>query len=145
MYRISIFLIVLTMAACGQDAESCEAPETQTVATTEDGSSELALMMRDMFTDSWKTRQAILKGKSVSLDAETLARIHSAEATQPEKVASPVFASMADSYLASVKALNAATDSSSQAEVYSRMVQQCEVCHQQFCPGPLAKIKKLRF
>jgi hypothetical protein len=132
--------------ACNQGEESCATTaeqEAPSVSTNPNGDSELALLMRDMFKDSWKARQAVLKGNNPGLDIETLERIHSAQATEPDKVASPLFAAMSDSYLAAVKALNSAADSAALSKSYSLMVKQCEVCHQQFCPGPLVKIKKL--
>ena len=145
MARILPFILIIFFFACNQSEESCAAPaEASAVSNNPNGDSELALLMRDMFKDSWKARQAVLKGENPGLDIETLERIHSAQATEPEKAASPVFAAMSDTYLQAVKALNAASDSAGLSKQYSLMIKQCEVCHQQFCPGPLVKIKKLR-
>lgn len=146
MYRILFYLsLILCFNSCGDASETCStAYDPKAVSTNPNGDSELALLMREMFKDSWKARQAVLKNKDAKLDLETLKRIHEAQATEPEKVASPVFAAMTDTYLASVKALNMAPDDSTRTRAYSLMVSQCEVCHTQFCPGPLVKIKKLK-
>ncbi|MEZ4684706.1 MAG: hypothetical protein R3B47_01120 [Bacteroidia bacterium] len=146
MPRLIPVLFLIFLFACNNSSEeSCAAPaETAVTSTNPNGDSELALLMRDMFKDSWKARQAVLKGENPGLDVETLERIHSAQATEPEKAASPAFAAMSDTYLAAVKALNAASDSAGLSKNYSLMIKQCEVCHQQFCPGPLVKIQKLR-
>ncbi|MFK7971030.1 MAG: hypothetical protein AB8F95_11715, partial [Bacteroidia bacterium] len=144
MLRIIIIICCsLALMACGSQEETTTT-EKAVVSTNPNGDSELAVLMRDMFTDSWKARQAVLRGDHVKLDAETLARIHSAQATEPDKAASPVFKAMADSYLLSVNDLLAAEDSVERVAVYTRMVGQCEVCHKQFCPGPLMKIGKLK-
>lgn len=146
MFKIlSSLLVFIFLVGCSNNEETCATPSEKEVhSTNPNGDSELALLMRDMFSDSWKARQAVLKGKETKLDIETLQRIHKAQATEPEKAASPVFAAMSNTYLASVKALNAADGDSARTRAYTLMISQCEVCHKQFCPGPLVKIKKLK-
>lgn len=135
-------IVLFGMASC-QSEESCDTPPENTTATASSDASELSLLMRDMFADTWKARQAIRKGEAPNLDFAKLKRIHDAVATDPEKVTHPAFATMSDAYLATVKALNATQEAEKRPAVYTRMIQGCETCHKQFCPGPLVRIKKL--
>ncbi|NNL92880.1 MAG: hypothetical protein HKO66_11640 [Saprospiraceae bacterium] len=66
----------------------------------------------------------------------------SAEATEPEKANSELYAAMSDGYLASVEAVNSAPDSA-YTDTYNSMVENCMACHKSMCPGPMVKIKKL--
>ncbi len=105
------------------------------------GDSELALLMRDMFEDGMKAKEKIRKGEmpDLILDFE---KIHTAEATEPEKAASPEYKVHALSYLQAVNALKNA-DKNNLEKSYTNMVDACMSCHKALCPGPMVKIKKM--
>ena len=105
------------------------------------GDSELALLMRDMFEDGMKTKEKIKNGEipELVLDFE---KIHTAEATETEKAASPEYKVHALSYLQAVKALKNANKDNLEKS-YTDMIDACMNCHKVLCPGPIVRIKKM--
>jgi hypothetical protein len=103
------------------------------------GDSELALLMRDMFTESDSLKQLVLDGKQLSA-LKKYQDIHSAIPTDPD-ASGPVFEAFATAYIESIKALEA-SDSTTVFN-FNNMVDQCMNCHTEFCPGPKKRIKKL--
>lgn len=105
------------------------------------GDSELALLMRQMFEDGERVRQQIEKGEAVSIQVD-FEQIMTAKATDPKKMQGPEFPHFAASYVEAMKALRDAPQAEAQ-ERYTAMVATCMNCHEQSCPGPLVRIKKL--
>ena len=134
---LHILFLVLMLSACQN--ESSEYIPSWSV--NPNGDSELALLMRDMFDEGMALKQQIKDGKKPKL-ISSFETIHTAQATEPEKAASPEYKAYADSYLASLNALKAASLDDTQ-EAYNGMVQSCMACHSALCPGPKVKIKKL--
>ena len=105
------------------------------------GDSELALLMREMYDDGMITKTQILEGKALNIGFDHR-KIHTAEATEPEKVKNTEFLVMAKAYEAAVDGLIAA-DRRNRPEAYQMMVNTCAQCHSTYCPGPMVKIKKM--
>lgn len=103
------------------------------------GDSELALLMRDMFTGSDSLKTRVLNGNPLT-GLKKYDDIHSAIPTDP-KVTGSVFNSFATAYIGSIKQLEA-SDSTAIFN-FNRMVDQCMNCHTEFCPGPKKRIKQL--
>jgi len=105
------------------------------------GDSELALLMRDMYEDGMQVKQLVLEGRTPQINCD-YPRIHTAHATQPEKVATPNFKAFAEAYENSAKRL-LAVSGSERHDAYQAMVGACMSCHQSMCPGPMVKIKNM--
>ena len=105
------------------------------------GDSELAVLMREMFEDGEKLKEAIESGKIPKLTKKH-ARILTADATEPEKAASNEYKVFADSYLQILEKLETADDDQL-PDLYNNLVNSCMNCHQVLCPGPMVRIKKL--
>ncbi len=144
MNILKISILIALMATCF----SCTTGNGETVSDgpirmpiNPNGDSELALLMRDMFEDGMKAKEIIKKGEmpELLLDFE---KIHSAQATEPEKAASPEYKVHALSYLQAVEALKNA-DKDHLEKSYTNMVDACMNCHRALCPGPMVKIKKM--
>ncbi len=105
------------------------------------GDSELALLMRDMYDDGMVTKQQMLEGKKPEVKAK-YHQLHTAKATQPEKVATPNFNAFASAYEAAVNNF-LESDAAHRSETYHNMIDACMNCHQDICPGPTRKIKYL--
>ena len=105
------------------------------------GDSELALLMREMFEDGMRTKQQILDGKEIRLGFDYRS-IHSAEATESEKVKTTEYMLMAKAYEASVDSL-LASEGPSRADAFQLMISTCANCHKTMCPGPMVKIRKM--
>jgi cytochrome c553 len=103
------------------------------------GDSELALLMRNMFSESDSLKQLVVAGKTLS-GLKRFEDIHTAIATDPT-VHGPVFDAFSDAYINAIKQLES-SDSSSVLK-FNNIVTQCMNCHSKFCPGPKKRIKQL--
>lgn len=102
--------------------------------------SELTLLMREMYDYYDLLKNDIEKGE-IPDNIRDFKEIHNAVATQPSKSESPLFKAMSTVYLDSAARLN--SSKSNMHEVFNQMIDNCMNCHQQMCPGPMVKIKKL--
>ncbi|MEP6792904.1 MAG: hypothetical protein ABJB16_01150 [Saprospiraceae bacterium] len=105
------------------------------------GDSELALLMRAMYDDGMLTKQALLDGKPPMVNVK-YHQLHTAKATEPQKVATPNYDAFANAYESSVESF-LESDTVSRVEAYHSMVNACMNCHQTICPGPTVRIKHL--
>ncbi|MDZ4747026.1 MAG: hypothetical protein SH808_00950 [Saprospiraceae bacterium] len=105
------------------------------------GDSELALLMREMHDDGMRTKKQLLEGKTPTINVK-YEKLTTAAATEPEKAASPEYAAYATIYETAVKNF-LERSGNTQVESYTSMVNACMNCHQQICPGPMVKIKKM--
>jgi cytochrome c556 len=131
-----IFTVILALA-CTSDTGK----ETDGNFTNPNGTSELAILMNDLYKEAEIAKQQIARGEvpEFKLDAE---KILTAAATEPDKVASQTYKAFAGSYIESVKMLkNASPDKV--AEHYKIMTTACMNCHNAICPGPTKRIRKL--
>jgi hypothetical protein len=103
--------------------------------------SELTLLMREMFDDGMKIKEAILEGENPQIMNKAKA-LMSAHSTDPEVAISEEFEIFAQSYLAAVEALEEVNNENRTTQ-YEIMVTSCMNCHRSLCPGPMVKIKKL--
>jgi cytochrome c556 len=104
--------------------------------------SELALLMRDMYQDAEQMKADLQNGKLPVDFREKFKAIHSAIPTEPLSN-KPAFDAMAQGYLAEMDSIYSFTDATKRVEKFNLMVQNCVTCHQQYCPGPIKRIKKL--
>ena len=140
MRFLIVVMAVLLLAQCNETP----APEQQAEKVINpNGDSELALLMRQMFDDGMAMKAAIESGTEPVFNHEPQA-IFTAQATEPEKAASKAYHDFGQAYLASVKAFQSATPEERKA-FYTGMVQSCMACHEQLCPGPTRKIKRMYF
>ncbi|HZV70741.1 MAG TPA: hypothetical protein VFG10_14400 [Saprospiraceae bacterium] len=105
------------------------------------GDSELALLMRDMYDDGMLTKQQILDGTQPEINVK-YHQLHTAKATEPEKVADPDYTTYATLYEASVKSF-LESNKENRVESYHFMINACMNCHKSICPGPTVKIKHM--
>lgn len=127
---------ILTLANCtNKPSEGNKAPYPP------NKDSELTLLMRDMYTYYDSIRQEIKAGTTIEDQIKVFADIHSAVSTSPAKAESDLYQAMAKVYSNSAERLNDPTIEKTAA--FNLMVDNCMSCHQQLCPGPMVRIKKL--
>jgi hypothetical protein len=102
--------------------------------------SELTLLMREMY-DYYDQLKVDIEQGEMPDKIRDFKEIHQAVATQPEKSQSPLFQAMSTVYLESADRLK--LPQNNKVEVFNNMIDNCMNCHQQMCPGPMVKIKKL--
>jgi len=134
-------LIIATVWACAESQpEACEtASPPATTGTVE--RSELALTMRYMYDKMKLASDSIEQGYRVNTDfLEKFKTIHTAKATEPEKI-DETYHAMASFFLASYERFE--NDPGDQKEAFNAMIESCLSCHQHQCPGPVKVINKL--
>jgi hypothetical protein len=106
------------------------------------GQSELAAHMRKMQADLQAAREAVQRGEHPAQLRDRHRRIRCAWPTTPSD-RDERFDGFAQSYLASVAALDAAPAAGA-AVAYERVLDACRACHEQTCSGVLVAIEALR-
>lgn len=129
---ISGILAVIMLISCNQHPPAPLNPN---------GDSELAVLMREMYEDGLKMKAQVKYGGMPTPGIDHTKMI-TAEATEPEKVATEEYKGFTDAYLNVVHSMKK-IDRSASEEVFTNMVDMCKSCHQSICPGPIVKIDKL--
>jgi hypothetical protein len=102
--------------------------------------SELAWLMRQMYDDSEKIRTAILNNSLPNDFRKKFKSIHTATPTDMS-VKGEVFDHSAKAFLQTLDKFY--TNKENQVENFNLVVNACVSCHQNYCPGPIKRIKKL--
>ncbi len=128
---------------------SCNKEETISAAKSDvkkslnpNGDSELAILMREMYTEAEKIKEQIEKGEVITTSLKH-EEILSAEATEAGKVSSDAYIAFANVHVQNMNNFQIA-DPSKMLVLYENMVNNCINCHKEVCPGPLKRIEKLR-
>jgi nitrous oxide reductase accessory protein NosL len=138
-----LLLLFALLASCSEEQKDQAQIDDQVQETANpNGDSELTLLMRQMFDEAAQIKQQIAQEDPIAfkLNHENLL---TAQATQPERIASPQYESFAHLYLQSVKNLQKANPEQ-KANAYDMMLASCVNCHKTYCPGPLTRIYQLQ-
>lgn len=133
-----IFFLLLVLSCSDIEPSNSDLPPTQ---PNPNGDSELALLMREMFDDGMRMKEQIENGKKLEVLAK-FEKIHTAQATEPEKVASKKYKMYADAYLNMLEQLKVSSEEDTPI-LFHGLVESCMNCHRAMCPGPMVRIKKL--
>lgn len=143
LFSAVLITTLLLITSCGE--ESASVPATAEKTDTDinpNGSSELALLMRDMHDAAVAAKAEIEKGQTPDIQID-FSSLTTAEPTQPQMIAYTEFEPLAASYIASMQALAHAEDSTQAAQAYTTVVNTCMSCHEVSCKGPIPRIRKL--
>jgi|TARA_B110000902_G_scaffold221218_1_gene256644 hypothetical protein len=133
MKKLIIISVILLFAACQQKEEKV----TQTIIDP-NNTSEMALLMRDMFLQLEEVKNKIILGEDISKDQFNFELIHKQTPTD-ESFLKDGMESMSSAYAYSVQTFNEAPSSKS----FISIVNNCMSCHTMLCPGPLERIDNL--
>ena len=133
MKKLIIIGGVILFAACQQG----ENKVVQTIIDPNDAS-EMALLMRDMFSQLEDIKQKILLGEDIAQEQLNFELIHKQTPTD-ESFLKEGLVPMSTAYAYSVEAFNKQPSSKN----FSSIVNNCMSCHTQLCPGPLERIDNL--
>lgn len=146
----AIFVLTLFYSCSQENKEQSQNLTTDTLVITQKDTvegnftdpnqpSELAALMREMFTTA-EAMQTAIKANQIPADVRAkFATMKTAKPTEAEMVEEP-FGAMADVFL---KNMDKLYEEKNQVEDYNLMVESCLACHQNQCPGPMVRIKKL--
>lgn len=139
--------VILVVASCSTDNTNSTtySVDSLTNCKTENfeefESSGLALLMRGMANDLQHVRDLLEANQTVNDSVlGNYAAIKSVDKTDPS-INGEIFDAMADAFLnnyanARQKGMN--------KDDFNLLIQSCLTCHEQFCPGPIVRIKKLK-
>lgn len=133
MKKLAIIGGIILFAACQQGENKL----TQTIIDPND-TSEMALLMRDMFFQLEEIKQKILLGEDIAQEQLSFELIHTQTPTD-ESFLKEGLVPMSTAYAYSVDAFNKEPSSNN----FSSIVNNCMSCHRQLCPGPLERIDNL--
>lgn len=140
MKKLLVVAVSVFLLSC-----STEEPATEkTEVYNPNGDSELALAMRSIFDQTEEIKASLRDGKLVIPEGyiENLRSFHSATPTDPEVKVTEFFGFVKAIEIVAQK-LEESEDVEVQRVQYAQLVNTCIQCHQQFCPGPIRRIKKL--
>lgn len=137
----------LIVIMCASACQTSTTSENETIEVEADlkkrpDMSELAVLMRkmDKLTSDWRT--AVIEADYSTVEIpDWLSKLHTAEATDPDEI-NDIYHSMADAWIEAVNQFKAASIPDKPG-AFNTLVTNCVNCHQQFCQGPIPKIKKL--
>lgn len=137
MRYIMLGLLVL-LIACGQQ----EAATEKVVVRKKQQLTEakpMAMMMRAIYEQSKDMRGRVIEGEGLDSSFYHFMAFHELEPTD-STVLIDVFYNHNEDFKAAFEKLLR----SSNKETYNAMLTQCVSCHEDFCPGPIKRINKLR-
>lgn len=113
-----------------------EPTEKEEMVMAED--SELALLMRQLTTETEDIKAALERGEAHPLWSR-IEELHTATPTDPGS-SGPAFEGFSNAFIRAVKELEAAD--SLKVKHYNAVIDRCMDCHHTFCPGPMKRIEK---
>ena len=105
------------------------------------GSSELSLLMRQMFDHAAAARKLTLQNQKDGEYPKMFDAIYTAEPTDAE-TKNNYYDTFAGLYLNAIKNYSSSNNGDLKSN-YNNLVNTCLACHSTHCPGPVPKIKKL--
>lgn len=100
----------------------------------------MALMMRAIYDQSAEMRSWVTEGKALDSSIFRFMEFHKLEPTDSTVLVEVFYKHNADFKAAFEELIAAGADK----EKYNAMLTQCVSCHEDFCPGPIKRINKLR-
>jgi hypothetical protein len=136
---LGIVALVLGQNAC--KSEKAKEETCAPAALNPNGDSELALLMRDMAKLTETNAIALREGKELTPYKGEYTAMKKAERTMHD-IDETFFQGMSDTYLNNMQKLYDAKPEDRIA-LHNNVVESCQACHNQICPGPLKRIDKM--
>ena len=127
----------------------CASPEEKEtsvkhVVINPNGMSEMSLIMEDWYVDMKNISDVLRDGKMYSRNTPNMEKrnIYKAK-TSKENIHGKEFDAFVQSYYYNYSQISNASSWGEQRDEFNLTVTTCVNCHQQFCHGPIVRIKKL--
>ena len=135
------FVIGISSAFTASGPSGIIIPGQDSSDVNPNGSSELSLLMRKMYDHALAIRPEAIQKKVQQTFPQEFLSIYTAQPTD-SFTKNPSYNPFADGYL---YALNNYRSSAPEEVIqnYNNLVMSCVNCHNEHCPGPLGRIKKL--
>lgn len=136
---LTVLTAVLLLVACGETEQKAEEPNKASKSEVADAKP-MALMMRAIYEQSNAMRGKVEAGEALDSSFYRFLEFHQLEPTDSTVLVEVFYEHNEDFKKAFEDLLKA-----SNKESYNAMLTQCVSCHEDFCPGPIKRINKLRF
>ena len=137
-------LLAVIYYSCSPPPNSDESPVEVPAQPVMRKVSELVTLMFSMEADMKTIRLGLLEDSSFTpLESLTYSNLFTSETSKDVKLDS-VFVVNGHAYLRELNALTSSDNKDSAIFYFNNAVVACVQCHQEYCPGPIARIKKLR-
>lgn len=141
MLAVLAFTAVLAACSSGSKEETASAATAEQAASTIDPAKPMALMMRSLYAQSAEMRNWVEEGKPLDSTYFRFLEFHKLEPTD-STVLNAVFYEHNENFRQAFEALLAAGGDEGK---FNALLTECVSCHEDFCPGPIKRIKKLAF
>jgi hypothetical protein len=136
--RYFLLGLLIVLMACGQQEPTADKVVVQKKQQLPEAKP-MAMMMRAIYEQSRDMRSKVVEGESLDSAFYRFMAFHELEPTD-STVLIEVFYEHNEDFKAAFENLLR----SSNKETYNAMLTQCVSCHEDFCPGPIKRINKLR-
>jgi hypothetical protein len=142
---VSLLVVIIAINACSNNhtsTEKTQLPAAEKVETIKDPNKPkpMALMMRQMAANADSMKAKLLRGETLDSLSFPFIRFYLVEPTD-KNVLEPAFFKNADVYKLAHK--NVFDHPKEQVKYYNLMINACISCHENYCSGPLRRIKKM--
>lgn len=143
---LAITLLAIVIHSCSNNEQKPVGTEQDTTSQTANAIKDpnqpkpMALMMRQMAANADSMKAKLLRGEKLDSLAFPFIRFYLVQATD-ESVKEPQFYENARIYQKAHKAIF--DNPNEQIKQYNLMIQACIGCHENYCSGPLRRIKKM--
>ncbi len=137
---LGLILPLLLVQGCetnGSDSNNDPSEVASKLVMADD--SELAVLMRDLTTETAAIKSALENGEQHPV-WNRVAELHTANPTDAGS-SGPAFEGFSDAFIYAVKKFEASD--SLKVKHFNAVVNRCMDCHFTFCPGPIKRIEKL--
>lgn len=133
--------LALGLFSCSEEVTTKDSESEEVGAEKPD--LHLKEMMRLMFNDMLVNREKILNDEETLHFSFDYPEMFSAEATTPGNVELPFYKEQMQKFLDLKDKISKVRSTIERAELFDEMKNTCVSCHQEYCIGPLRKIKKI--
>ena len=130
--------------ACNNSTESVSEKQEDPKELEMYEESELALLMRKMYEDNLEIGKMLKNDSLPASFPQDFLHIHDAIASKGMLEDRTTFDGFAASYVENMKKMEQAATAAEARIAYNDLVMTCASCHQVYCQGPLAKIKRMK-
>ncbi len=132
-----LFPLFFILISCSSSAKEENADGS---SLNPNGDSELAILMREMFVFTQKSKEAVEQQTMIPPLPENFKRIITAKKTD-ESLDTSIFNSHALNYMRNLEKLYN-VEKANQRNQFNNIITSCVVCHENFCGGPIKRIRK---
>lgn len=138
-----ILICFFVLLACTSPKPKTANEHQKNTVTNPNGMSEMSILMEEWYASLQNTYTQIKNGKLAPVNPIPTQEVFKAK-TSKSNVHGEQFDAFAESFLYNFESVQKATTLEEQSKAFNLSVTSCINCHEQFCHGPLVRIKKLR-